>query len=62
MSQPTFKELEHVGWLSRAAAYDDYFAPVTRQAVGPLLDALHENLAERDLVGQHSPTNRARRT
>ena len=50
MSQPTFKELEHAGWLSRAAAYDDYFAPVTRQAVGPLLDALHENLAERDLL------------
>jgi hypothetical protein len=50
MSQPTFKELEHAGWLSRAAAYDDYFAPVTRQAVGPLLDALHESLAERDLV------------
>jgi SAM-dependent methyltransferase len=50
MSQPTFKELEHAGWLSRAAAYDDYFAPVTRQAVGPLLDALHESLAERDLL------------
>jgi SAM-dependent methyltransferase len=50
MSQPTFKELEHAGWLSKAAAYDDYFAPVTRQAVGPLLDALHEDLAERDLL------------
>jgi len=50
MSQPTFKELEHVGWLSRAAAYDDYFAPVTRQAVDPLLDAFNENLADRDLI------------
>jgi SAM-dependent methyltransferase len=50
MSQPTFKELEHMGWLSRAAAYDDYFAPVTRQAIGPLLDALHQNFSERDLL------------
>jgi SAM-dependent methyltransferase len=51
MPQPTFTELEHAGWLSRAAAYDDYFAPVTRQAVGPLLDALREgDLAGRDLL------------
>jgi SAM-dependent methyltransferase len=47
MPKPTFKELEHAGWLSRAAAYDDHFAPVTRQAVGPLLDALRED----DLAG-----------
>src|SRR5262249_33400947 len=50
MPQPTFKDLEHAGWLSRAAAYDDYFAPVTQQAVGPLLDALREDLAGRDLL------------
>jgi SAM-dependent methyltransferase len=50
VAQLTFKDLEHAGWLSRAAAYDDYFAPVTRQAVGPLLDALQQDLAGRDLL------------
>jgi len=50
MPQSTFKELEHAGWQNRAAAYDDYFAPVTRQAVVPLLDALHVDLAGRDFL------------
>ena len=40
MSDPTFKELEHAGWSDRAAGYDLHFAPVTRQAMEPLLDAL----------------------
>ena len=35
MSQPTFKELEHDGWTARAHAYDDWLAPVTRQAIDP---------------------------
>jgi SAM-dependent methyltransferase len=50
LPQPTFKDLEHAGWSSRAAAYDDNFAPVTRQAVGPVLDALRQDLARRDLL------------
>ena len=40
MSQPTFKELEHDGWTARAHAYDDWLAPVTRQAIDPVLEAL----------------------
>jgi SAM-dependent methyltransferase len=40
VTQATFKDLEHAGWSSRAAGYDVHFAPVTRQAMGPLLDAL----------------------
>ena len=50
MPQPTFKNLEHAGWSSRAAAYDDYFAPVTRQSVGSILDALRGDLSGRDLL------------
>ncbi|HWP56720.1 MAG TPA: methyltransferase domain-containing protein [Candidatus Acidoferrales bacterium] len=37
MSGYTFKELEHRGWTERAAAYDSYFALVTRQAIEPIL-------------------------
>jgi SAM-dependent methyltransferase len=50
MPRSTFKDLEHAGWLSRAASYDDYFAPVTQQAVDPLLDALRQDLVGRDLL------------
>jgi len=39
MSGASFKDLEHAGWSSRAADYDLHFAPVTEQAIGPLLDA-----------------------
>jgi SAM-dependent methyltransferase len=38
-----FKDLELEGWTRKAAAYDDWFAPITRQAIGPLLDALADN-------------------
>jgi len=40
MSDPTFKDLEHAGWLKKAAAYDDWFAKITRQAIEPMLDAV----------------------
>ena len=40
MSHATFKELEHDGWTAKAHAYDDWLAPVTRQAIDPILDAL----------------------
>ena len=40
MSQPTFKDLELDGWTARARSYDDWLAPVTRQAIDPILDAL----------------------
>ena len=40
MSRPTFKDLEHDAWTDRAHAYDDWLAPITRQAIAPILDAL----------------------
>src|SRR5215218_1922725 len=40
MGQPTFKDLELDGWTARAHSYDDWLAPVTRQAIDPILDAL----------------------
>lgn len=35
-----FKEMEHQGWVEKARFYDDYFADVTRQAIGPVLAGL----------------------
>jgi hypothetical protein len=37
MNQPTFKDLEHEGWTARAHAYDGWLAPITRQAIDPIL-------------------------
>jgi SAM-dependent methyltransferase len=39
MTEKTFKELEHGGWMDRAAVYDSYFALVTNQAIDPILDS-----------------------
>ena len=50
MSRLTFKDLEHDGWTARAHAYDDWLAPVTRQAIDPILDALGGELAGRSLL------------
>ncbi len=36
-----FRQFEHSGWQSVAAGYHDYFEQLTRQAIEPLLDALH---------------------
>ena len=44
MAAATFRDLELEGWTRKAAAYDDWFAPITRQAISPLLDALAGNL------------------
>ncbi len=49
MTERTFKELEHAGWREKASAYDDLFAHITRQAIGPLLDSLG-NLAGKRLL------------
>ena len=35
-----FKEMEHQGWVEKAQFYDDHFAAVTRQAIGPVLAGL----------------------
>lgn len=40
MKEENFKEFEHRGWQSVAGGYHDYFAGLTRQSIGPLLDAL----------------------
>lgn len=34
-----FKIAEHSGWTSKAGSYDEHFAVVTRQAIGPMLAA-----------------------
>ncbi len=39
MTEKTFKELEHGGWMDRAAAYDSYFGLVTNQAIDAILDS-----------------------
>ena len=39
MTAKTFKELEHGGWMDKAAAYDSYFALVTNQAIDTILDS-----------------------
>ncbi|WP_119421797.1 class I SAM-dependent methyltransferase [Desertibaculum subflavum] len=46
----SFKDLEQTGWTRGAAAYDDWFAPVTRQAIGPILDALGDGLPGRTFL------------
>lgn len=38
MVEHTFRELEHQGWLTKAAAYRDSFGTITEQAIGPILD------------------------
>jgi SAM-dependent methyltransferase len=35
-----FNEFEAAGWQQKASGYDAFFAPVTGQVVGPLLDAV----------------------
>src|SRR5205823_6184098 len=35
-----FRDFEHAGWMSNVAEYEAAFARVTRQAIGPLLDAV----------------------
>ncbi len=42
MAQQTFRELEYAGWTARAARYEDMFAPVTRQAIAPILASFGE--------------------
>ena len=34
-----FKEMEQSGWHAKAVSYNDLFGPVTRDAMGPMLDA-----------------------
>ncbi len=36
----SFRDFELEGWQSVAGGYDDYFAPLTRQTIGALIDAV----------------------
>lgn len=38
-STQSFKEMERSGWHAKSVSYDDLFWPITRDAMGPLLDA-----------------------
>lgn len=38
MSDRTFKELEHQGWLDKAGAYRDIIGKITGQAIPPILE------------------------
>lgn len=49
MINKTFKELEQSGWRDKAAAYDDIFALITRQAINPLLDSFGDLTGKRFL-------------
>jgi len=42
VASPGFRDLEHAGWLEKAAAYDCFFANITDQSIAPVLDALGE--------------------
>ena len=49
MTAKTFRDLEHQGWVARAAAYGDIFAKITGQAIDPMLDSVGD-LAGRRLL------------
>jgi SAM-dependent methyltransferase len=38
MSEKTFRELEHHGWVQKAAVYRDVFGRITEQAIDPILN------------------------
>ena len=38
MGEKTFKDIEHDGWLERAASYE-FITPTTNQAIDPILDS-----------------------
>jgi ubiquinone/menaquinone biosynthesis C-methylase UbiE len=40
IDEEAFTAFEAAGWDERAAAYDDFFGPITSRLVGPLLDAV----------------------
>jgi len=44
-----FRQFEHDGWQKVASRYNDSFAPVTTQSIGPLLDAAHVDTGTRVL-------------
>jgi hypothetical protein len=40
METEAFKEFEYLAWQRAVEDYDHYFSPLTKQTVGPLLDAV----------------------
>jgi SAM-dependent methyltransferase len=49
MTSKSFRDLEHAGWMDRAAAYDDYLARLTTQAIDPILDSFGDLRGKRVL-------------
>jgi ubiquinone/menaquinone biosynthesis C-methylase UbiE len=47
MNEKTLHEIEHEAWSARASVYDEWFAPVSRQAIEGILNNLG------DLRGKH---------
>ncbi len=46
MTSKKFKDIEHDGWLDRAASYE-FITPTTNQAIDPILDSFG------DIRGKH---------
>ena len=49
MSEKTFRELEHQGWVKKAAVYRDVFGKITEQAIDPILDSFGDLTGRRFL-------------
>jgi SAM-dependent methyltransferase len=49
MAEPTFRELEHEGWLVRAGAYDETLGHITKQAFAPILATFGDLIGKRFL-------------
>ena len=49
MSEKTFKDLEHQGWLTKASVYRDSFGRITAQAITPILETFGDLSGKRFL-------------
>ena len=49
MSETTFRELEHQGWVKKAVVYRDVFGKITEQAIDPILNTFGDLTGRRFL-------------
>jgi SAM-dependent methyltransferase len=49
MSEKTFRDLEHQGWLTKADAYREIFGKITEQAITPILETFGDLARKRFL-------------
>lgn len=54
MATKTFKNIEHDGWLDRAASYE-FITPTTNQAIDPILDSFGDIRGKHLLEVAHGP-------